>query len=54
MNNTYTCAVCGETFDKGWSDEEAEAELKENFPGHAKEECAIICDDCFQGMHNGR
>lgn len=45
---SYTCSVCGETFDKGWSDEEAEAELTSTFPGQDKSECEIVCDDCYQ------
>lgn len=51
----YTCAVCGETYDKGWSEEEAEEELAKNFDGVAKENCAIVCDHCFKrlGFGNG-
>lgn len=49
MASTYKCSVCGETYDKGWSDEEAEAELAENF-GVPKEDCDIVCDDCYKAM----
>jgi len=50
MNNQYTCAVCGETFDSGWSDEEAKAELEEDFPDHDITECAIVCDGCYKRL----
>jgi DNA-directed RNA polymerase subunit RPC12/RpoP len=46
-NQYYKCAHCGETFKKGWSDEEAEVELKENFPDLAGEPCLVVCDDCY-------
>lgn len=46
--NTYTCAMCRNEHEKGWSDEEAEAELKENFGPVPVEECAIVCDACFK------
>lgn len=50
MSNQYTCTVCGNTYDKGWSDEEAETERLENWPDLPKEECDIVCDDCFKKM----
>ncbi len=47
----YRCAACGLIFDlqcdEGWNDEKAEAELKENFRGVEKEDCDIVCDDCY-------
>jgi hypothetical protein len=46
--NEYECAVCHEVFEMGWSEEEAEAELKTKFPGFEKSECDIVCDDCFK------
>jgi DNA-directed RNA polymerase subunit RPC12/RpoP len=46
--NEYTCAICGGTFKKGWSDEDAAAELRTNWPGIPPEDCAIVCDDCFR------
>jgi len=46
-NNEYTCEKCQGTFIKGWSDEEAKAELDRNFPGMEIENCAMICDDCY-------
>lgn len=49
--NQYTCAQCGETFDKGWSDDEALAELGTTW-AIPIEDCAIVCDDCYNMMMN--
>lgn len=49
MSNTYKCAVCQGTFEKGWSEEEALEELKENF-NMPVEECDVVCDDCYRKM----
>ena len=51
MSGTYTCASCGETFESGWSDEEAAAEAQENFPGidvSDPAEAGVVCDDCYE------
>ena len=45
---TYQCAKCLETYEKGWTDEEAEKEAEENFGFIEIEERAIICDDCYR------
>jgi hypothetical protein len=46
---TFTCAVCGETFEKAWSDEDADAEAAALWtPEELAGGIAIICDDCFQ------
>ena len=42
----YTCAACHETFDSGWTDEEARAEQMAN--GFDKVPCDITCDDCHK------
>lgn len=47
---SYVCSVCKEEFEQGWSEEEAEAELAETFPGFNKSECDIVCDDCYKKM----
>lgn len=52
MADTYICASCGGTFDKGWSDDEAEAELASTF-AVPKEDCDIVCDDCYKAMGFG-
>ena len=44
----YTCAVCKNTYEKGWSDQEQEKEMKEIWGDIPKEDRAIICDDCFK------
>lgn len=48
--NEYQCAMCRCVFEYGWSDEEATTELANNFPGFEKDDCDVICDDCYQGM----
>jgi hypothetical protein len=48
--NQYRCDACGGVFDKGWTEEEALAELAEVFLGFDKEECAVVCDDCYKKM----
>jgi hypothetical protein len=50
---TFTCESCGETFPKGWSDEEAAAEAEELFPGmdlSDPAEAAVVCDACYQHL----
>ena len=47
-NNEYKCAFCGGVFLKGWSDEESEKELNEDFPGWTPEDCNLVCDDCYK------
>lgn len=47
-DNTYECAICGGVFEKGWSDEEADTELRELFDGAEPEECDLVCDVCFK------
>jgi len=46
-DNTFTCAICGETFEKGWMDEEAAAEAEKVFGAHLDDD-AVVCDDCFK------
>jgi hypothetical protein len=46
--NTYACAKCKQTFEKGWSDEEALAEAAELFEETVGEHPAIVCDVCFR------
>lgn len=43
----FTCAQCGGTFEKGWTDEEAAAEAQANFSATELEDTAMICDDCY-------
>jgi hypothetical protein len=46
-NDEYQCAICGEIYVKGLSDEEAMAEKMQLIPDIPLDECALICDDCF-------
>lgn len=48
--NQFKCAICEQTFDKDWTDKEAEAELMEHFGNYSKEDCDIVCDDCYKRM----
>lgn len=45
--NEFQCYKCKGVFEKGWSDEEALAELAHNFAA-PQEDCELICDDCYQ------
>ena len=47
--NEYQCAMCQGVFEYGWSDDQSTTELSNNFPGFEKDDCAVICDDCYQG-----
>jgi DNA-directed RNA polymerase subunit RPC12/RpoP len=47
--STFICARCGGTFDTEWSDDEADAEYKENFPEvRGNEAREVVCDDCYK------
>lgn len=46
--DTFTCANCGKTFDRGWSDEEAAAEAEALLPGINPAERVAVCDDCYE------
>lgn len=46
----FVCGECGGTFDKGWSDEDAQAEMLANFGELPDDDRVTVCDDCFQAM----
>lgn len=47
--NEYKCDGCGGVFEKGWSEEEALKEKKENGWGDMDmTRMAQVCDDCYQ------
>jgi predicted RNA-binding Zn-ribbon protein involved in translation (DUF1610 family) len=49
LGESYTCERCGETFTKGWSDEEAAAEARDLFPAaHLAVSQATVCDGCYR------
>jgi hypothetical protein len=55
MENEFTCSICGETFDKGLSEEDAEKQFAIEFPldyaaGIRPADCDLVCDDCFHAM----
>ena len=50
MTHSYTCDECHETFETTWTDEEALAEAKENFPTLAPRARALVCDECYKKM----
>jgi len=55
-DSIYTCAVCGETFQKGWTDAEAweEFDSTPEFIDVPHEQAMQICDDCYKlGLEMG-
>lgn len=51
----FTCTICKGVFEKERSDEEAMSEAHTLF-GHdtKQEDCALVCDDCFNKIHPQR
>lgn len=43
----FQCDLCKGIFDKGWTDEEANAEAIETFGGLHPDD-GILCDDCHK------
>jgi len=43
----FTCAACGGTFDKEWSDDDAMREANDNGFLDKPEPLVLICDDCY-------
>lgn len=46
--NEYQCAMCRGVFEYAWTEEEAVAEKERDFRAVPLEDCAVICDDCYQ------
>lgn len=46
-DNQYECAHCHNVYEKGLTDAEADDELRNTFPDMDKQDCAIVCDDCY-------
>jgi hypothetical protein len=46
--NTFTCEVCGQTFEKGWTEAESRTEYKTLFPVERAAGVAVgqVCDSC--------
>lgn len=50
-DNSYTCAECHGTFNKGRSDEEARAEASANgFDNIPAAEMVVVCDECYNAI----
>lgn len=45
-DNEFICYVCGGTFIKGQTDEEAQKEVEQLFPGVKPEDCESVCNNC--------
>lgn len=56
MDDTFTCARCGHTYPKAWSDAEAIAEgnrfMNDDHPvvGLDESDVVVICDDCYHTL----
>ncbi len=51
MSNEFTCYLCKGTFEKGWTDEESEAEFSVLFPDTTRsDDDELVCDVCFEKM----
>ena len=50
MANEFQCAQCERTFTRGWSDDEAAAEFRQNFGAEDMEEVEEVCDDCYAAI----
>lgn len=48
IDHVYQCWKCKEWYEKGWSDEDAAAELADMHPGLSEADCEILCDDCYK------
>lgn len=49
---SYKCAMCQGEFEKGWTDEEAQAEMKQTFGASmSARNCDLVCDDCYQKIN---
>jgi hypothetical protein len=44
----YECAMCKKVFKKGLTDADAEKEFETTFPNTKKEDCELVCDDCYK------
>lgn len=56
MGRHYTCANCGNEYESGWTEAEAEAEAKANWGALAEKDREVVCDDCyrkFMGWYEG-
>ncbi len=47
---TFKCAMCHETFIKGWTDDDAMKEYEQNYGQHMGEEYDTVCDACHAAI----
>ncbi len=47
---TYTCAICGGTFETDRPEEDVIEELNQVFGNVPIQECEIVCDDCYKKL----
>jgi len=51
MTNYTRCNECGGTFEKGWCDDEANAEAQQNFGNTGNDPgMAVFCDPCYRAI----
>ena len=50
LGTSFICAMCGGTFTKSTPEPEALAELHHLFGDVPLEECAIVCQDCWEQL----
>ena len=53
MADEFTCAMCHQTFEKEWPDEQADAECENLFAiknGSVSPDCDVVCDDCWKTL----
>lgn len=53
LEESFTCDACKEVFVKARPDEEAVEEMRQEFGADSPppEQCAIVCEDCYQLIH---
>lgn len=51
-SNNFTCSICGQTFEKGLTDEEEKEQFYNEFPEEEfdLDNCEYVCEDCFKFM----
>ena len=55
MGKTYTCWMCKGTFESTWSEEEAQAEMRETFgKDMTTDKCHQVCEDCYDKLMQNR
>jgi Fe2+ or Zn2+ uptake regulation protein len=47
--NEFKCEICGGIFEKALSENEAQKQLGEEFPGFKSDDCGLVCQDCYDG-----